>query len=200
MAVNASDNGTVAPAPGTIPNNWYNSPYWMNGAGGSSSTRSIATGTLYFCPFFVYRRTTFLKIGLVGTGTPAGSVNMGIYRDSGRAKPIGSVISGTQSGSVTMAAALVSFTFASPVTLPAGMYWLAFSCSGTNAIAGPTGGGYEAGVARGLGATTPSAADSGQQGGWQQAFTYSTTLPAVGSPTSFNALAGGDIFFWLQAQ
>lgn len=205
MAANNSHNNWVGPpCPGPIANNWYNGPFWMGGCGGSPGTRSIATGTLYFVPFFVYKTTTFLKIGLFCSSTGAGTVNMGVYNDSGRSKPIGSPITNSQSGNVTMVTtSFISFTFSTPITLKAGMYWLAFSVSATNTISGPTGGGYEAGIARGLGDdATPgvSMTDVALQGGWSQTFTYNATLPAVGTLAVYKALAGGDIYFWMQAQ
>lgn len=201
-AVNLSSLGGAFPMSQPISGNYYNGPYLLGGMGGSSTTRSIATGTLYYQPIIIHRTWTFTKVGIISAATVAGNVNLGVFASNANSRPVGSAL--VQSGSVAMAInSFISYTFPSPLLMPAGLYFIGLTFSGANLIYGPTGGGYEAGIARGMGlasAPTTTATDTLMQAGWSQSFTYSATLPSVGTLASYNALAGGDAYVFLQAQ
>ena len=192
----------ISIATGAISTNWYPSGSTFGGLPATVTDISTATGTLYFVPFYLTTSTIFTQIGTLIGATAAGNTVLGIYNDSGNSKPTGSPITNSNSTSISNSAnTLSSYTFSGAITLSAGVYWLAFSVSATNSIYGTTGGGYEIG-GRGLGySATPSTATlPAPQAGWSQTFTYSATLPSVGSLTAVAAYAAGDSFVYLQAQ
>lgn len=88
---------------------------------------------LNFSPFFVPKTGIFTKIAVgVQTGSAATNCNMGIYNSAaGNNQPTGTPIANSESGNVatTSSAAEANYTFASPITLTAGVYWLAFAQS-----------------------------------------------------------------------
>lgn len=189
---------------GYVSGNYYNNLFRGYGAGGNATARNISTGTIYYTPFFVERAATFTLIG-AAVGTSSVNLNLALYNDSGAMKPTGAPISGTTSGSIACTINLfVSYTFASPVTLSAGVYWIGATSSATLSLPGPTGGGWEVGISRYLGrSTTPdtSPIDAELQAGWSEAFTYNTTMPTVGgSLSAFACLAAGDAYIYLRAQ
>lgn len=196
----AAASGGGVPIP-SISGNWYASGT-INGAMGVSPTlnKSTGTGLLFFSPFFVTKSTTYTHIGTLTGATTSGTVVMGIYNDSGSMAPTGSPITNSNSTSIALSAStFASYTFSSAITLSPGIYWLALSVSATNNIASPVSGNtYVRGM--GINATPTSANILTCAAGYSQTFTYSATLPAVGTLTVITAYSAGDVYTFLQAQ
>lgn len=186
---------------GAVSTNWYPSGQLMGQFSSTNGQRSTATGTIYYVPFFVGKSTTFTDIGnLIGT-TAAGNSNLCLYNDSGAGKPTGNPIANSTSGSLANTISTFnSFTFSSPITLTAGLYWAAFTLSGTSTVYGNA---AAMGRSTGLGLNgTPSAALIATPViGWSESFVYNTTMPTVGGSLTAVLLNGtGDGFVFLKAQ
>lgn len=194
--------GSASVSVGGISGNWYVSGSLLGGLGGSSSSVSHSTGTIYYVPFYVTKSTVYTGIAILPGSVVAGTVNMCIYNDSGNAKPTGNPITNSTSGNkTTVSNTACTHTFSSTITLTAGLYWLAFSVSATNTIRCANGSGYErGGIGLGVGATITTSTITAPQAGWSGAFTYSATMPTVGTLTAVSAYAAGDAFMFLKAQ
>lgn len=201
----AAPAGSAGIALGTISNNWYAAGTIFGSVGAANNTISVSTGTLYYVPIFISKSSTYIKIGLLIGATSSGTTVMGLYNDSGNGKPTGSPIANSNSTSVSNSAnSFISFTFGSPITLAAGTYWCAFSTSATNDIVATSwGSGYCAG-GRGLGfsGTLIAGSSSDPQWGWSQTFSYSATLPSVGTLAAQSPTLGftDTPYIFLQAQ
>src|SRR6266850_701653 len=188
---------------GGISTNWYPSGRYYGNYSLDDITNSVATGTLYFHPFYVTKTTTYTDIGFLISSTAAGTIVLGLYNDSGNSAPTGSPITNSNSTSITnVASTLSKYTFSSPIQLIPGVYWCAYSCSATNASIGPTINGATANpiFGRGLGVPGTPTITLLQtiQAGWSQAFVYSATLPSVGSLTATGAASAGDKYVYLK--
>jgi|SRR6266850_3024900 len=187
-----------------ISGNWYpsNSIFCGLNTVGTAGT-STATGTLWFTPFFVTKSTTYTDIGMLVGTVAAGTFVLGIYNDSGNGAPTGSPVTNSNSTNITASTTTFgSYTFSSPIILAAGIYWLGFSSSATTnfiALQGQSTGRNIGG--RGLGIPNSELGAAGNfQGGWSQTFTYSSTLPAVGSLTSKLHNTSASCIVFLKAQ
>lgn len=114
----------------TIQSGWYLTPEVYGSVTGSS----ITLGQTYFVPVLVHQSTTFTAIAAYSTTATAFNAKLGVYADDG-SEATGTPISGT-TGTVAMGAAagVVEHTFASPVTLAAGRYWLAVLLDTTTSL------------------------------------------------------------------
>ena len=166
-----------------ISGNWYVCGTIDYGLNSISSSTSITTGTLYFMPFFVTSSITYKAIGLGIISKAAGTTVMGIYNDNGSFAPTGSPITNSNSTSISNVTTTAStYTFISTITLNAGIYWLAFSVSATNDVASKINGNEIGGTGMGSTSIPVNGAVVGTvQYGWTQSFSYSATLPSVGS-------------------
>jgi len=195
-----SSNGTVGV--GAISGNWYPSGSVFYSIS-LHSNASFGAASLRFFPFYVTKTTIYTDIGILPVSS-TGTVVLGLYNDSGANAPTGSPIAGTNSGDLTPAGGntFTSFTFSSPVTLAPGIYWPAYAISTTFAPVGPspTNNCPSAGVGMGVNAT-PTTSNLGDcLVGWKQTFTYSSTLPAVGSLVAQTANGTGYAYIFLKAQ
>ena len=192
--------GSMAAAMGPLSGFWYPSGALMGAFSQTNGQRSTATGTIYYVPFFVAKTTTFQKIGILIGTTAAGNSNFCLYNHDGAGKPTGSPIANSTSGSkANVASTFLTHTFGSTITLNAGIYWGAFTVSGTSTIYGNA---AALGRATGLGlSATPTAANIATPNtGWSEAFAYNTTMPNVGGSLTQVLLNGtGDSFVFLQA-
>jgi hypothetical protein len=97
---------------------------------GSNSNIGTATGTLFFLPLYVPRRTTFLglKCRNAGTGDSGDKARMGVYRqsDSGMA---GALV--VDAGEVTCSGSAAVLTAVSSFTVEEGLSWLAITLNAT---------------------------------------------------------------------
>lgn len=187
---------------GSISGDWYPGSSIWGGVSVSGANPSLATGTLWFVPFFVSKTTVYTQIGVLIYTTAAGTSVMGVYNDSGNGAPTGSPIANSNSTSISNSANTAStYTFSSPISLTPGTYWTAISVSATNTTFGPGSGGVDIG-GRGLGiqATPTTTNISAPQCGWSQTFSYSATLPSVGSLTATTCYGNGDMYMFLKAQ
>lgn len=169
----------------------------------NSTTASTNTGNLFYLPFFVHSTTTYITVGRYNGATSAGNTVFGIYNNSSNNQgPTGNPITNSTSGSIANSAnAFVSHTFSTPITLTPGIYWVAFSLSATNTVTirDSTSGSYD----YGFGVTsTPTSSNHGSSIiGYFESFTYSATLPTVGSLTAMsNTATAASAVLWLQAQ
>ena len=93
------------------------------------------TPSVFFVPFVVEKSTVFSAMAVEVTSAGAGGSNLtfGIYNGDGSTCEPTTLIAGTDSGLISAASTGVkTFTFSSPVTLPPGLYFTAFSTgSGT---------------------------------------------------------------------
>lgn len=93
------------------------------GGTGSNGTAWPAANLAMYIPFSLRRKITVSKM-FVGNGTPAGSVDLGIYSIDGA--KLASTGSTAMSGSTAMQRISLSAT----VTLGPGMYYMAIACNG----------------------------------------------------------------------
>ncbi len=194
------NNASPNMASGSISTYWYVSGSVFGGLS-SITSRSTATGTIYYMPFYVCRTTTYTAIGIYIAATAAGNSNMCIYADSGNSAPTGSPLAGSTSGSVANATnTATTFTFSSPITLDTGLHWLAVTVSGTNTIEGNATSSGRGGIGLGIGTTITTTTLATPTAGWKETFVYSTTMPTVGSLTQVACQAVGDMFVLLKAQ
>lgn len=117
---------------GSTLNYLYGSPVSVNTA---PTTATVVAGTIYATPFIVSKTTTYdiiqIDVTTLGSGS---SARMAIYYDGGNGYP-GALVTGSDVGTVaTSTTGVKSNTFASPIILQPGMYWLAFNCSATAPI------------------------------------------------------------------
>lgn len=194
----AASGGGGGISQGTISGNYYVGGSYFNSLSQNSGSVTYATGTLYFIPFFTTASNTFKNIGVLTSATATGNTVLGIYNDSGRAAPTGSPITNSNSTSLANSTnTFINYTFSSTITLSAGIYWLAFSCSAACTYLGAIG--LSLGSGKGLGLASLNATSQIAQAGWSQVFVYSATLPAVGTLTATSQFSTGDSYVWLQA-
>jgi hypothetical protein len=113
---------------GASQNRWFGS--WVNQ--GTPTTITPTANTLNAVPFIVPHTIKITKIQLeISTLGSGANCRMGIYTDNGTAYPQ-HLVSGSDVGQVAGSSTGVKTnTFASPITLQEGLYWLSEDCSAT---------------------------------------------------------------------
>lgn len=194
---------TTFPAIAGISTSWYASPGVLNVSSGSKLDLAHSTGNIYYKPYFITKTTTFTDIGIATSATATGNVNLAIYNDGGNMKPTGNPIANSTSGSIAASAtAFLTYTFSSAITLTPGIYWVAYTTSGTCNFYAPNTNTTKAAY-MGSGTISPAATsiDTELQVGWSESFTYNTTMPTVGgSLTRFRHNLAGSAWVFLKAQ
>lgn len=111
---------------GTL-NRFYSSELVVNTA---STTSTVVAGTMYAFPVIFAKTTTISTVQVNVTTLGSGSsVYAALYADNGNLYPSALV---ADFGSVSSATTgIKSFSSNLPVTVQAGLYWLAFNCSAT---------------------------------------------------------------------
>jgi hypothetical protein len=109
-------------SPGLASANWYPADWGLSVTAGGA----INANTIYFAPLCLYTNTTITDLGIeVTTAVAASNFQMAIYgMDATTKLPTGAPLTSTSSMSGAVATQ-VSSTLASPLVLPAGMYWAA---------------------------------------------------------------------------
>lgn len=99
---------------------------------GATAAQTVVASTLYALPFPVLKTTTFdISIINVTAGGAGSTARTAIYFDNGNMYP-GALVTGSDVGTYTTTGTGVQTqTFATPITLQPGLYWLAFNCSAT---------------------------------------------------------------------
>jgi hypothetical protein len=172
-----------------------------NPAIGCTALASFAavTGTLFFIPIGWPQSRTLTQIGTyVTTAAAATNINMGLYAsNAANTQPTGNPIANTTSGSISSATTgskTFSINGGSGISLTAGLYWMAFTCSssavGMSIYQTPTNG-LQPSYVFGMPAL---AAGFPLINGWNQAFVYNATLPAVGALTAETGTAMYGLF------
>ena len=113
---------------GVYSDRWFTS----NISGLALATRAAVTANIEAYPLMISRTTTFDKIGLdVQTLSAGNTCRVGIYTSNEKGYPL-NLVSGSDVGTLsTTLVAKVNNTFAVPITLPPGLYFLANQCSAT---------------------------------------------------------------------
>jgi hypothetical protein len=114
---------------------WYGSAMSALAPG----TQISVVTTLRASPWIVSHTITIDKIQAeisTAANPTSTTCRIGIYRDNGNAYPQ-ALVSGSDVGTFTTTAGVKTNTFASPITLNEGLYWLAYSC-GSAATTQPT--------------------------------------------------------------
>lgn len=152
---------------------------------------TITTGTLYYMPLLVPYSLTVTTIQVnVGTAAAGQTIVMGLYvSDVANSIPAGAgPIANSNSGNISIASTgTVQYTFGTPITLAAGLYWTAISVSGGTGIidiASHTTAGT-CSLTVGASIATPLTTGSSLYS-YSQSFSYSSTLPAVAGGINFS--------------
>jgi len=196
-----SGGSSTFPAIGAVSGQWYGTPGLFFDCD-ATAQNTVDTGTIYYIPFYVTKTNTYTAIGiLVGTSV-AGSTNMAIYNsDSSNTVPTGNPIAGSTSGSITnVTATLASFTFASPIELQPGMYWLAYTLSTGSCQYINMGADASRLSLIGVDTTVTTTTCANYVVGWKHSFTYSTTMPTVSTLTKLLKSSVGESAMFLKGQ
>lgn len=153
-----------------------------NVQGGSFAT---TLNTLYYFPFIVMNTSTYKLIGFYNVNNVAANANLGLYNsNASNNAPTGSPITNSTTGSIsTVGTGQKTFSFASPITLNTGIYWVGLVTSSssisTGVNAGPGGASHLYTIGYSL------AGDATKFiGYYTQSFTYNAVLPSVGTLTA----------------
>jgi hypothetical protein len=189
MATN--NNINYAPVTvGYVSNRWYPAGN-LNALDVNPTTITATAGQLIYVPFIVPFAAIFKAIGIwVTTGIAASTTNFGIYNSdsfnsnlTGNALPVGNPIVTSGNIATATSGAAASFTFGSPITLGAGVYWLAIASSSSSIVYQSTNNSTFYGPNIQLRTSTLTNPQTSAGYGCSQAFVYSATLPSASVST-----------------
>ena len=159
----------------------------------ATTTTTPTPATLRGIPFIVDYGMTIDQIKAeVSTGGSSGTnlCRMGIYRDNGNTYP-GGLVAGSDVATFTTAVGVKTNTFASPINLVAGLYWLAVTCEDAGASDAVFRSVAVGAIPTVLGYTSTMGANQGATG-WSVAYaTPGTALPntyPAGGTVSINTI------------
>jgi hypothetical protein len=97
----------------------------------TGSSQTAAANNVYLWAFELQSTTVIVGMRWRNAATAAGSTNMGIYTVAGN------LVAGSDTGAVAdVLNAVVSFTYATPVVLGPGQYFLAIACNAADTFQG----------------------------------------------------------------
>ncbi len=139
----ATGFGWFSVPPSTIFTYLPNKHYKLRYDGSPTTNGANSTSTTYFYPIIVHKRSTWLGIAY-SAHTFSGTAKVCLLDDSNSGAP-GARVAGTSVTSGTASAGNVACTFASPVTINAGVYYMAiiFSTTSGSLNCAPTNGGLD---------------------------------------------------------
>lgn len=110
---------------------WYTS-YNVGASALLAASGGLTANKIYAMPLIITQNTTIDHIA-VDVTTASGTMEMGIYNDSGQESP-GSLL--VDCGSVTSAVGIASSTTGLPLTVDSGLYWLVINPSNAMTVDG----------------------------------------------------------------
>ncbi|NDB91009.1 MAG: hypothetical protein EB154_09455 [Nitrosopumilaceae archaeon] len=165
---------------------------WIGTAADStnSATGLSQSGTIRAYPFIVNDNITIDQIKseiTTASTTTTNTCRMGIYRDNGNAYP-DALVAGSDVATFDQTVAVKTNTFASPIKLTKGLYWLTYACQTSTTM--PTFRNIAVGTIPSVLGYVSTMGANGAGTGWTAAFTYGafpSAFPAGGTPLAIAA-------------